>query len=135
LRTNFLCTVSLFEKAIPKNTQPVKSINQEQIKVSANDLWQPLFKRCEWERGSNLLELVIPIDVDDEPNIDGEDGEHDAQKGDHSKLVDELDPNGDDTSNDDEKDGSIDSVVVVHIFRNGSRAKDAQPRRHVLLEK
>ncbi len=56
--------------------------------------------------------LVVSIDVDDEADVDGEDGEEDAGEGHAGELVNELDADEDDAAHHDEGDGAVHAEVV-----------------------
>ena len=55
-----------------------------------------------------LLGNIIAIDVNEDPNVDGEDWTNDAEQGNTGKLVDNLDTKEDDGGHEDEHGCSID---------------------------
>jgi hypothetical protein len=74
----------------------------------------------------DLLGLVVPIEVDEDADVDGADGGQDAEECNGGKLVDELDSDEDDDAEDQEQDSAVHPVVVelgrrVHDVRTSDR--------------
>ena len=74
----------------------------------------------------DLLGLVVPIEVDEDADVDGADGGQDAEESDGGKLVDELDSDEDDDAEDQEQDRAVHPVVIelgrrVHDVRTSDR--------------